>query len=53
MFETKAVVEKYGAGDISKSIVASPDWMAFYIKHYEVHAQGNEFQNRLKKASAA
>ena len=49
MFETKAALEAYMAGDIYKSVLENPDWSNHLVRHYEVHEEASNIQNKLKK----
>ena len=49
MFETKASLEAYMAGDIYKSVLENPDWSNHLVRHYEVHEEASNIQNKLKK----
>ena len=49
MFENKAALDAYMSGDIYKSVLENPHWSNHLVRHYEVHAEASNIQNKLKQ----
>ena len=49
MFESKAAVKAYMAGDVFKSVVENPEWSDHLVRHYEVHSEASDIQNMIKR----
>ena len=45
MFESKATLKDYMAGDIFKSVVENPEWSNHLVRHYEVHSEASQIQD--------
>ena len=52
MFESKAAVKAYMAGDVFKSVVENPEWSDHLVRHYEVHSEASDIQNKIKQSKA-
>ena len=50
MFESKAAVKAYMAGDVFKSVMENPEWTDHLVRHYEVHAEASDIQNMIKQS---
>ena len=50
MFESKAAVEAYMASDVFKSVVENPEWSDHLVRHYEVHSEASDIQNKIKQS---
>ena len=48
MFESKATLKAYMAGDIFKSVVENPKWSDHLVRHYEVHSEASQIQDSQK-----
>ena len=48
MFESKATLKAYMAGDIFKSVVENPEWSDHLVRHYEVHSEASQIQDSQK-----
>lgn len=49
MFESKAAMEAYMAGDIYKSVIENPEWSNHLVRHFEVHEEASNIQQQLKQ----
>ena len=49
MFENKASLDAYMSGEIYKSVLENPHWSNHLVRHYEVHEEASNIQNKLKK----
>ena len=49
MFENKAALDAYMSGDIYRSVLENPHWSNHLVRHYEVHEEASNIQNKLKK----
>ena len=54
MFESKATLKAYMAGDIFKSVVENPEWSDHLVRHYEVHSEASQIQDsqRIRNQNA-
>ena len=54
MFESKATLKAYMAGDIFKSVVKNPEWSDHLVRHYEVHSEASKIQDsqRIRNQNA-
>ena len=50
MFESKAAVKAYMAGDVFKSVVENPEWSDHLVRHYEVHSEASDIQTKIKQS---
>ena len=50
MFETKAALQSYMAGEIYKSVIENPDWSNHLVRHYEVHAEASKIQDQINNS---
>ena len=52
MFESKATLKDYMAGDIFKSVVENPEWSDHLVRHYEVHSEASQIQDTHKRSGS-